>query len=238
MKVILFDLNETLIDSRQMRSCYARQLGIVMSERFGGVPQAWTEADHRIVEDWDSYYADLDLNGEHGLEDLREGEVRTTRALFRLTGTPEPDREALLTLARDLPYLALRHCDVFYNDCKPVLQQLHTAGYRLGIVSHTTTAQIRGTLEGGGVQHWFTGPILGPDITGHFTKDREFFLTADVNPAGCLVVDDQEEGLQGAKAAGMRAIQLIRDAKPPSPHADHVLRGSLDGLLDILNLTA
>ncbi len=219
-----------------MRPCYAAQLGQVMAERFGGQPGSWTEANRRILADWDSYYADLDLGGEHGLEDLREGEVRTTRALFRLTQTPEPDHEALMVLARELPYQVSRRCDTFYSDSKPVLERLHAAGYILGIASHATSAQSRGILEGGSVPMLFKGPILGPDVTESFIKNRQFFAAANLDPQTCLVVDSQAEGIRGAKAAGMRTVQPLRRPAQPTPAADHVLHGDLTELLAYLGL--
>jgi FMN phosphatase YigB (HAD superfamily) len=232
---LLFDLYGTLVDKERMQPCYVAQVGQVMAEQFGGTAEVWSGAYRRIAADWDSYYADLDLNGEHGLADLREGEIRVTRALFRLTTTAEPNPETLSLLARNLPYLASRRCDAFYEDAKPVLKRLFTAGYTLGIASHTTTEQTRGILEGADVHEWFTGALLTPDVTGYFSKNRDFFR-AGVNPADCIVIDDQEESIRGAKAAGMRTVQIVRHTQPPSSFADHVLQGDLTGLLAYLDV--
>ncbi|MBI5666444.1 MAG: HAD family hydrolase [Chloroflexi bacterium] len=234
---ILFDLYGTLVDSRLMIPCYAQQLGRVMADRYGGTPDAWADANRRIVADWDSYYADLDFEGDNGLDDLWEGMIRTTRALFRLTNTPEPVMDELAALSRELPYLATSGCDALFPEARGVIERLHGAGYRLGVASHTTTAQARGTLAGAGVLEYFAGPILGPDVTGMFAKNRRFYLAAALPPETCLVIDDSPDGIRGAKAAGMTAVLIYRgdDSPPPSP-ADHMLRGSLDGLLDYLGI--
>jgi FMN phosphatase YigB (HAD superfamily) len=233
---LLFDLYGTMVDADRMRICYAEQLGHYLSESFRGTAAAWSDAYHRIVADWDSYYDDLDLNGEHGLADLREGEIRVTHALFRLTGTPEPIPESLSALARHLAYYVSRRCDAFYADGKPVLARLHTAGHMLGVASHTTSAHTRGILEGAGVMEWFAGTFLSPDVTKSFRKNRVFFRDPRLNPADCILIDDQEEGIQGAKAAGMRAVQVLRQAGQSSPLADHVLHGDLTGLLAYLGI--
>jgi FMN phosphatase YigB (HAD superfamily) len=238
---ILFDLYGTLSDSSRMYSCYPGALGQVMSVRFGGKPETWAEANRRIVADWDSYYADLDLEGEHGIADMWEGEYRTTRALFRLAGAPEPEPSTITALARELPYHATRLCDTFYPDAKAVIPGLHAAGYVLGIASHTLTVQARGTLEGAGMLGYFSGPILGPDFTGEFAKNRAYYqsaLRAGLQPENVLVVDDKPDGIQGAKAAGMRAVSLRRDGSvAPSP-ADHTLTGDLSGLAEYLRSLA
>jgi beta-phosphoglucomutase-like phosphatase (HAD superfamily) len=234
---ILFDLYGTLVDSRLMIPCYARQLGFVMAGRYGGAPEAWSDANLRIVADWDSYYADLDFEGDNGLDDMWEGMIRTTRALFRLTGTTEPGIDELAALSRELPHLATGGCNALFPEVRGLIERLHQAGVVLGIASHTTTAQARGTLTGAGVLDYFQGPILGPDVTGVFTKTRSYYLAAQLPPENCLVVDDTPEGIRGAKAAGMRAILIHRgDAAAPDSPADHVLRGGLDGLLDYLGL--
>ena len=82
----------------------------------------------------------------------------------------------------------------------------------------------------------FAGVILSPDVIERFSKDRDFFLAYPLNPANCIVIDDQPEGIRGAKAAGMRAVHILRQAGQPSPLADHVLHGGLAGLLTYLNV--
>jgi phosphoglycolate phosphatase-like HAD superfamily hydrolase len=235
---ILFDLYGTLVDSRQMVPCYTEHLGLIMSERYGFTPDRWAEAHRRIVADWDSYYADLDLTGDDGIADMWEGMIRTTRALFRLTGAPQPALAEVTALARELPYLTSRRCDCFYPDAKAVLQSLYQAGYTLGVACHLTTAGTRGVLEGGSVQHWFAGPLLGPDVTGYFVKSEQFFQSSQLLPESVLVVDDEVEGIQGAKASGMYAVLICHGCTPPLSPADHVLKDDLYGLLDYLDIQA
>lgn len=235
---IFFELNNVLVDSRQMPACYAHHLGQVMAARYGGQPEAWTNAHLRIRDDWDSYFADLDLDGDEGLADMWEGELRVTRALFRLTHTPEPDLSTLTALSRELPYLATRNCNTLYPDIKPVIEKLHAAGFILGVATHATTAQARGTLEGGEVIDQFAGTFLCPDFTEHFSKNRDFFLAAPLTPENCLVVDHSLDGIRGAKAAGMWAVQVVRKGIPPTDSpADHLLTGDLYGLLDYLGIS-
>ncbi|MBZ0286389.1 MAG: hypothetical protein K8I30_02155, partial [Anaerolineae bacterium] len=126
---IFFNLPGTLVDGARLRSGYAEQLGLLMAERFGGNPDLWIGARLHILKDWDSYFADLNFDGDDGVNDLWEGELRVTRALFRLTGIPEPDGPTLAALSRELPYQVSRHCDVLFPDSQPVIQALHQAGY-------------------------------------------------------------------------------------------------------------
>jgi FMN phosphatase YigB (HAD superfamily) len=236
---IFFDLSGTLVDSARMPHCYAYHLGLVMAERFGGSADAWAQANLTILADWDSYFADLDFDGDDGMADLWEGELRVTRALFRLTGmtgVKEPDGDVLASLSRELPYLATRHCDAFYPDSKPVIEALYHAGYVLGVATHAVSAQARGTLEGAGVLDYFRGPLLCPDVTERFRKDRDFFLASHIPPENCLVVDDGVESIRGAKAAGMQTAYLRRDTVSYESPADHFLTGDLRDLLAFLGI--
>lgn len=231
---IFFDLHGTLVDSARLSACYAEQVGSVMAERFGGKAKAWAEANRLIAADWDSYFADLDFDSDDGLADLWEGQVRVTRALFRITGEREPDLPSLTALARELPYLAARGCNAFYPDSKMVLERLHQAGFILGIATHVISPLARGMLAGAGVPNLFAGPLLSPDVTECFRKDAAFYRAARIPVEYCLLVDDGLDGIQGAKAAGMGAIQVCRGRPSADSPADHILMGDLSGLLAYL----
>jgi FMN phosphatase YigB (HAD superfamily) len=206
-----------------------------MAGRYGLTPETWRDANRRIVADWDSYYADLDLGGEDGIADMWEGLLRTTRALFRLTGVPEPPLPELTRLSRELPGLSTQHCDALYPDAQAVIATLHQGGWILGIASHAPANHVAGILAGGGVASYFSGPLVGADTAESFRKGRQYYLTvcrhAGVPGQRCLIVDDTAEALHGAQAAGCRTALIWRKPEPPPVSlANVVLMG------DLLNL--
>lgn len=235
IRCLLFDLQGTLIDPAALAQQFPGQIGRVLAARFGGAQSAWADARRAITADWDSYYADLDLTGEHGLEHFREGEIRVTRALFRLAAVPEPGMAVLEPLARELPELAGQGCHALYPEVRQVLARLHQAGYILGIASHASSGLARGLLAGGGVLDWFAGPILGPDETGRFQKDAAFYQQSALPPEECLVIDDDPDGVHGARQAGMQALLLCRGAVPPAQSAP-VLHPDLTALVQYFDL--
>jgi FMN phosphatase YigB (HAD superfamily) len=236
---IFFDLHGTLVDPALMSPCYAASLGDLMADTFGGDPAAWAAANRRILADWDSYYTDLDLGGDDAMHDMWEGLFRTTRALFRLTGTPEPDHESLIRLSRELPGMVTRNCAVFYPDVVPALETLHRAGFILATASTVIQAQVRGTLEGGGVLDRFRGPLFGADLTERFVKDSDYYLIlarhVGAAPQSCLVVDDQAQYLYEAREAGWQVAHMARSgaADFTQPPVDWVCT-SMDALVRIL----
>jgi HAD superfamily hydrolase (TIGR01509 family) len=211
---IFFDVHDVLVDTAPLGMVYAANLGRIMAERYGLTPADWTQANHRVTADWYSYYADLNLSGDDGIADMWEGLYRTTRALFRLTGTPEPPKAELTALSRELPGLAARG-DVLYPEVPNVLRQLDNAGLVLGVISHALSSHIRGALAP--VLPHFKGTIWGADNAERFDKDVQRYqaalLHARVAPQNCLVLDDKPEPIENARRAGMQAIQICR--KPP-----------------------
>ena len=179
-----------------------------MAARYGGTAAAWRSANLRIVADWDSYYADLNLSGSDGIADMWEGIFRTTRALFRLTGIPEPAHDELIALSRQLPGLAAADCDVLYPEVPEVLAELDGAGLLLGAISQAPTNQLRAALAP--VLPHFKLPIMGADAADRFEKDIERYRLAAIKaaaaPGNCLVLDDKISPLLNATAAGMHAI--------------------------------
>jgi HAD superfamily hydrolase (TIGR01509 family) len=239
---IFFDLHGTLIDGYRLHPCYSASLGKVMAERFGETPDVWREANRRVLADWDSYYADLNLSGDDGIEHMWEGLLRTTRGMFRLAGVREPDMRTLTALSREIPGLATRRCDALYPDCRAVIEQLAADGFVLGVTSHAITVQAQGLLAGAGIRQYFSGPIVGPDTAERFQKDGTFYRfaarKAGVRPEECLTIDDTAMCVSGAKRAGMYTVLLSRRAPLHATEADYVLNGDLNGLIDVVKILA
>lgn len=235
---IFFDLHGTLVDGKALRPCYSAAMGRILAARYGGDPGAWTRANQRILDDWDSYYADLNLDGDEGLANFREGLFRTTRAMFRLMNINEPPKDELMALAWQLQEQVTQGCDAVFPDVPPVIESLYAAGYTLGVTSHALVEQGRGLLRGGGLLDYFAGPSVGPDNAERFSKDAAFFRLAarlaTVDAARCAVVDDTAGYIPAIKEAGMRAIHIRRHDDDFSAHADAQLHGDLSALVDVV----
>lgn len=230
---IFFDVHDVLVDRAHLGQFYSASLGNIMAQRYGLTAEIWTAAYRSILADWDSYYADLNLSGDDGIADMWEGVYRTTRALFRLTGTPEPDKPELTALSRELPGLAAQGGDVLYPEVPDVLERLDSAGIILGVISHSLINQLNASLAP--VLHHFKGPVWGADNAGRFDKDVERFLSAARNaqavPQNCLMLDDKQEPLLNARRAGLHAIQIRRDPSGDVYDVDAVLP-DLRGVVD------
>ena len=218
---IFFDLH-VLIDSKRMLQNHRCGVGQIMAQRYGKSPEVWEDAHTQIVADWDSYFVDLNLSGDDMLRDLKEGWLRVTRALFRLAQMTEPAQSEVAALSMELPANAPSYGDALYEDARIAISQLNGKGYRLGVVTHALAGQAQAALKGANVLDCFSAPIIGVDTVNQFDKDKMFFIKAvhmaQAAAANCLVVDDSEQAISGAKAAGMVTVRVNRqmDAAPDS----------------------
>jgi FMN phosphatase YigB (HAD superfamily) len=240
---IYFELHATLIDSAQFYPCAAVQLGQSLEGRYGGEARQWTAAYQRIRADWDSYHADLDFGGEDGLDHVYEGLYRTTRALFRLTKTPEPPRDELQRLSRELPALMTLDCDAIRPQDRVVIATLAESSYRLGITTHVLENQARALLNGGKIAQCFKAPVLGVDSIGQYVRDEMYYRRVSVRsrtaPEQCLIVDRSYASLEAAKSAGMQTAWLVDQPPSASPtFVDIVLPGMLESLLPLLKVVS
>ncbi len=237
IKAVIFDLHGVLIDPSVMRVRQPEAQGRLLAERYGGDPAAWTQAYHAIRADWHSYWADLDLDGEHGIEALWEGELRVLRAHFRLTGTTYPPARELEQLARERRYLVLRQIDAAYPDARPAVAALAEAGYSLGLVSNAPLAHCRGALEGAGLLAYFDRAIVSSDMVRSFSKGPEAYRLAlsraDSAPGASVVFDDNADGVMSAREASAHVVLVARAGRSDPRPLDEARRAAHAVLPDL-----
>jgi len=95
--------------------------------------------------------------------------------------------------------------------CRPLftheytLSRLKAAGYRLGLASNSIRSTVELMMEMSGLRPYLDVLLSNQDVT-RAKPDPEMYLKAaemlGVAPAACLVVEDNENGIQSAKAAG------------------------------------
>jgi len=211
---VYFGLHGVLIDSVRLREQYPKQVARVLAQTYGDLVD-WEAAYRQVALDWDSYYADLDLAGQNGVDHLWEGMFRTTRAIFRQAGMPEPPKSELTRLARSLPGRASSGCEAAYSDVRQTLASLRRRGIRLGAFAAMSSGQMRGLLDGARIRSWFMPhALLGIDTIERFHHDADYWQLA-TNRAhapkeAILVVDMHTNVLGAAQSIGMRAVRINR----------------------------
>lgn len=94
---------------------------------------------------------------------------------------------------------------------KPLLQELHTAGFRQAIGSSAPRQNIELLMELMKIENFFEA-IVSMEDTQRGKPDPQVFQVAaqklNVPPVRCLVMEDAVAGVEAAKAGGMKCVAV------------------------------
>lgn len=105
----------------------------------------------------------------------------------------------------------------FFDDVKPFLSRWKARGLSLGILSDAMPS-ILVFMEQYGILGFFDRAVISAHVGAIKPSPRMYAAILEAlkaDPADCLFVDDRADNLEGAVAAGMRAVQMARPAFLP-----------------------
>jgi putative hydrolase of the HAD superfamily len=145
------------------------------------------------------------------LADLRR---RCAEAMRPALGTDAPTDALTAALLAALRFRA-------YPDAVPALRALRALGLRLVVVSNWDVS-LHDRLEETGLAPLLDGAVASAEL-GHAKPDRAAFAhaldLAGAPPEAALHAGDSpREDVEGALAAGLRAVLVVRDGAPRPPH--------------------
>jgi putative hydrolase of the HAD superfamily len=115
--------------------------------------------------------------------------------------------------------------DALHEDVRPCLDALTEAGYRLGVIANQPSEVLRAMMRdrlGGYFEFLGVSDELGlekPDARIFAHALREI----GAEPSACAMVGDRlDYDVRPAKAAGMRAVWLLRGEAPQEPTAEQL----------------
>ena len=217
--VVLFDIDETLLDHRTTERAAAAALHRIARVRrpVGDFVAAWSDALERNFRRY--------LAGELSYDDQR-------RARVREAVDPELDDDAadrLLVHYLDA-YLA---GSALFPDVLPCLDRLARGRHRLGIISNGQSDHQRTKLARCGIADRFECILISEEC-GHHKPAPEIFAQACARmgePAARAVYigDRYDVDAEGARGAGLRGVWLDRGARASAEHEPPII-SSLDEL--------
>jgi len=200
-KVILFDVNETLLDMAAVRESVGKALG--------GRPELaphWftTMLHHAAVTTLADRYSNF---GDIGAACLR---------MVAKNHGVELDEEAAKRAVS--PMLSLRpHADVV-----PAFERLRDAGWRMAALSNSSTAALAEQMKNSGLDAFFEKQLSVEEI-GLFKPHAHLYRWAarrlGADASECLMVAAHGWDVAGAKWAGMQGAFLARPGQQPFPLA-------------------
>jgi HAD superfamily hydrolase (TIGR01509 family) len=207
IEAVIFDLDGVLLDSEQLWDEAREQLA---RERGG----RWHEKAQR------------DMMGMSSLE--------WSRYMRETIGLPEAPEEISREVVRRLAQLYRERLPVAHG-AREAVERL-AERWPLGLASSSNRALIDLALELLGVAHFFSATVSSEEVA-RGKPAADVYLEAahrlGADPTHAAAIEDSENGIRAAKAAGMRVIAIPNEHFPPGEEAlaqaDVVLR-SLDEL--------
>ncbi len=212
IRVVFLDDGGVLNDNERRAPEWRRLLGEYFAPRFGGKPEAWSEANRvvygGILEDWERARAS---GAEPGPDWFPSQDHRWLTGMFDGVGLPWPaDIDGTIRASRAH---VVAHIDCAYPDAAPAMRALKAMGVTLHLASGGTSGELEPYMRRMGVWELIDRPY-GADLLGAAKASVRYYerIAADsgVDPGAAIVVDSHPEPLEWADAVGFRAVHLDR----------------------------
>lgn len=127
-----------------------------------------------------------------------------------------------------------------YDGVNEVLESLKFKGYQLALASSADMIKIKANLRVAHIPAEVFATILGGDDVTHKKPSPEIYLLAaerlGLKPEDCVVIEDALNGIESAKAAGMKSIGIATSFSQEAlkeSGADHVCT-SIKEIIDLI----
>lgn len=146
--------------------------------------------------------------------------------LVTFDGLPTRDKLNMLSSTGELPRdlhpiinkMKQKHTmKMILNKCRPffthqyALAKLHSQGYKMAVCSNSIRKSVEVMMEQSDLSKYFEFYISNEDVTKG-KPDPEMYLKAmsafDLEPNECLILEDNEKGIQAAIASGGHLLKI------------------------------
>ena len=229
VKGILFDYGGTLVS---MRADEAILLAILKALGYDFDIEAVSSAQNGFRVYWDAKYSQLP-RGKRWTQAVRIG---CDRVVLRELGFLDNQDKLAFHVATN--WDAFRGLRLF-DDVKPALHALASAGLRIGILSQNlkSSPQLRAELEALGIGDYFSHVLTSEDA-GYDKPDPRLYRYAshlmELEPSElCHVGNDYERDVVGARNA--RIIPILLDREGQGTHKDCLVIRSLEEIPNLVS---
>ena len=205
IKAILFDLDDTLVNSKKAEYNAICEFKSLYSE-FNKVEdvdfaRVWSKI---TVETYEKYH-----NGEISFEELRIGRMKGLFNYYSINISDEDVKE------RFKNYQVIYEKNwILFDDAKEVLENLKNK-YKLVILSNGDGKQQRKKIKYTGLNKYFSDIVISSEV-GYSKPEKEIFEIAckmiDLKPENCIMIGDKYKvDIEGSLNAGMHGIWVNRN---------------------------
>lgn len=194
-RVLVFDVNETLLDLAALRDPFARAFGDAapLGEWFARLLHA------SLAATLTDSYEDFASIGRRALE---------AAAARRGVDLPDADRDAILGTMRRLPA---------HPDVPDALERLRSAGFPLATLTNSSGDLVRAQLEHAGLLELFDQVLSVEEVRRYKPAPEPYLMAAErlgVPPSAMRMVAAHDWDVWGAIRAGCAAAYVARTDVP------------------------
>lgn len=204
IKAILFDLDDTLVNSKKAEYNAVCELKSLYSE-FNKVEDAdfakvWSKI---TMETYEKYH-----NGEISFEELKIGRMKELFSYYSINISDKDAKE------RFKKYQVIYEKNwILFDDAKEVLENLKNK-YKLVILSNGDGKQQRKKIKYTGLNKYFSDIVISSEV-GYSKPEKEIFDIAckmiDLKAENCIMIGDKYKvDVEGSLNAGMHGIWVNR----------------------------
>jgi HAD superfamily hydrolase (TIGR01509 family) len=193
IEAVVFDLDGVLLDTEQL----------------------WDEAREQLARERGGRWHDQAQRDMMGMSSLE-----WSRYMHETIGLPEPPEEISREVVERLTALYRERLPAIPG-AKEAVERL-AADYKLGLASSSNRELIDLALELLGVAHLFAATVSSEEVAcGKPAPDvyLEAARRLGIEPARAAAVEDSQNGILAAKAAGMRVVAIPNRHFPPDEQA-------------------
>lgn len=199
-KVLLFDVNETLLDIGPLK----QKVGDLLQDPSAGTLWFTTMLQYSLV---------LTVSGQYAA--FPEVGVATLQMLARNSdlAIEADDARAILAGMRTLAP---------HPDVQPALERLQKAGIRMATLTNSASAGVKAQTAHAGIERFFEQQ-LSVESVGKFKPHQDVYRWAagemGASPADCMLVAAHGWDVAGAAWAGLRTAFIAREGQQKFPLA-------------------
>ena len=193
IEAVIFDLDGVLIDSEHV----------------------WDEVRRQLAEEWSGRWSDTASRDMMGMSSLE-----WSRYMRDEVGLAESPEEISAEVVRRLEARYRRELPLIAGS-EQALKRL-SARWPLGLASSSNRELIDLVLEESGLGRFFRATVSSEEVPRGKPAPDVYLEAArrlGAEPTRCAAVEDSENGIHAAKAAGMRTIAIPNPRYPPGAEA-------------------
>jgi HAD superfamily hydrolase (TIGR01509 family) len=208
---IFFDDGGVLNDNRIRGKQWKKLVGEYYYSRFGGAPEIWGEANHKLITAFFSDFKGEKRRKFKNYEDFyTDFKKKMVLGMFKEAGKNLPKNIDLIEVFNSTNQFVIPKIRSAIPGIIESIKELSSNRFSLCTAAGAVSIEMKMYLEGMGIIQYFK-KVYGPDLINKWKSNQDYYSTIfknlNINPRTAIIIDDQPRFLEAALQAGANVIQ-------------------------------